>query len=70
MPCILNAANEVAVKAFLDGKIGFMQMPDVVEYSLEKNPYIASPELESLEISDKLTRETAADFINKLQNKK
>jgi len=68
MPCILNAANEVAVKAFLEGKIGFLQMPDVVEYSLGKIPYIAAPELESLEITDKRTREATAGFIHKLQN--
>ena len=70
MPCILNAANEVAVKAFLEGKIGFLQMPDVVEYSLGKIPYIAAPELESLEITDKRTREATAGFIHKLQNKR
>ena len=34
-PCILNAANEMAVTAFLEEKIGFMQMPDVVEYTLD-----------------------------------
>jgi len=70
MPCILNAANEVAVKAFLEKKIGFMQMPDVVEYSMEKIPYIAAPELESLEITDIKTRETAMDYLNKLHHKK
>jgi len=70
MPCILNAANEVAVKAFLEGKIGFLQMPDVVEYSLGKIPYIAASELESLEITDKRTREATAGFIHKLQNKR
>ena len=35
MPCILNAANEIAVNAFLKEKIGFMQMPDIVEYTME-----------------------------------
>jgi 1-deoxy-D-xylulose-5-phosphate reductoisomerase len=70
MPCILNAANETAVKAFLSGEIGFMEMPDVVEYTLERNSYIASPKLESLEISDSQARETAIDFINKLKNRK
>jgi len=70
MPCILNAANEVAVKAFLEGKIGFLQMPDVVEYSLGKIPYIAAPEFESLEITDKRTREATEGFIHKLQNKR
>ena len=70
MPCILNAANEIAVKAFLEGRIGFLKMPEIVEYSMEKIPYIAAPELEALEITDKKTRETAMDYLNKLQNKK
>jgi len=65
MPCILNAANEVAVSAFLTNRIGFLQMPDVVEYTMGKNQYISSPDLESLESSDKQARETAEYFINK-----
>jgi 1-deoxy-D-xylulose-5-phosphate reductoisomerase len=70
MPCILNAANEAAVNAFLSERIGFMQMADVVEYTLGKNHYIASPDLESLESSDRAARETAEKFINKLSNRK
>lgn len=70
MPCTLNAANEIAVNAFLTGKIGFLQMPDTVEYALEKNTYIASPDLESLEFTDKTGRENAEIYINKLLNRK
>lgn len=70
MPCILNAANEIAVKAFLEGRAGFLKMPDIVEYCMEKIPYIAAPEIESLEITDKKTRETAMDYLNKFQDKK
>ena len=70
MPCILNAANEIAVAAFLAGKIGYTQMPDVVEYTMEKNGYISSPGLESLEITDRQARVTAEKFINKLLNEK
>jgi len=69
-PCVLNAANETAVRAFLSGEIGFMQIPDVVEYALENNSYLASPKLESLEISDRQARETANDFISKIKNRK
>ena len=58
-PCILNAANEIAVNAFLDGKIGFLQMTDVVEYALENIPYLGAPSLESLEESDITAREKA-----------
>lgn len=66
MPCILNASNEIAVNAFLSKKIGFLQIPDVVEYTLENSKYLASPDLESLEMTDKSARETAARFIKNL----
>ncbi len=51
MPCIMNAANEVAVNAFLAGKISFLKMSDVVEYTMEKTEYFASPGLGFLEIN-------------------
>jgi 1-deoxy-D-xylulose-5-phosphate reductoisomerase len=70
MPCILNAANEIAVAAFLSEKIKFMQMTDVVENALENNQYLSAPDIKSLEISDKQARETAEKFINKLQTKR
>ena len=68
-PCILNAANEAAVKAFLSGKIGFLQIPAVVEHALEKNSYLAAPDLEALEASDRTARDTADKYINKLRKK-
>lgn len=68
MPCIMNASNEIAVNAFMEGKIGFMQMPDVVEYAMEKCQYNPSPDLDTLEDTDCNARQTAAGFINKLQN--
>ena len=65
LPCILNAANEVAVSAFLSEKIGFMQIPDVVEYTMEKDHFIADPGLEDLEFSDMQSRVTSGEYINK-----
>ena len=67
MPCIMNAANEIAVEAFLNEKIGFMEMPDVVEYTMDNCAYVVSPGLESLELSDAEARETALNYINKLK---
>jgi 1-deoxy-D-xylulose-5-phosphate reductoisomerase len=67
-PCILNAANEIAVRAFLSGRIRFTDMPDVVEHTIENNAYIASPDLASLEMTDKEARETAKNFVKKIQN--
>lgn len=66
MPCILNAANEVAVDAFLKGKLGFLQMPDVVEHTMERSLFDPSPNLDSLELTDINARETAKNYINKL----
>ena len=70
MPCILNAANEIAVNAFLSEKIGFMQMPDVVEHTMENSLYSPSPDLDLLEVTDCNARETANNFINKLYKKR
>jgi 1-deoxy-D-xylulose-5-phosphate reductoisomerase len=70
MCCIMNAANEMAVQAFLSGKIGFLQMPDVVRYSMENSSFSPDPDLDLLELSDKNARETALNYINKLYNKR
>lgn len=64
MPCILNAANEVAVHGFLEGKTGFLQMPDVVEHAMSKTPFVADITLEILEASDYESRERAKDYLN------
>ena len=69
MPCIMNAANEVAVNAFLSGKIGFLQMSDVVEFTMEKTEYLASPGLGFLETSNSLARTVAQKYINELLKK-
>jgi 1-deoxy-D-xylulose-5-phosphate reductoisomerase len=69
MCCILNAANEVAVEAFLSGKIGFLQMPDVVEHTMESNLFSKYPDLDFLEDTDRRAREVASSYIHKLYNK-
>ncbi len=48
IPCILNAANEVAVEAFLSGKITFLQMPVVIEQVMQKVAFVQNPTLEDL----------------------
>ena len=70
MPCILNAANEMAVEAFLDGKIGFTQMPEIVEFTMENSFYSATPDLDFLDATDSSARETARSYINKLQKQR
>lgn len=67
MPCILNAANEIAVEAFLNEKIGFTQMPEIVEHTMENSMYSSTPDLDLLDATDASARETALRFINKIQ---
>jgi 1-deoxy-D-xylulose-5-phosphate reductoisomerase len=62
-PCILNAANEVAVEAFLKEKIGFLQIPDVIEETLSRSTHIKAPELEDYFNSDLLARRVAQEQI-------
>jgi len=69
MPCIMNAANETAVNAFLAGKIGFMQMPDVVEYTMENSLCYSDPDIDLLELTDSKARDIATIYINKLYRK-
>ncbi len=63
MPCVLNAANEIAVAAFLKDKIGFLEMSDVVANCLSKVPYIQQPSYEQYINCDKETRNIATSMI-------
>lgn len=69
-PCAMNAANEMAVNAFLNEKIGFLDIPEVIEHTLEYTKYIASPGLDSLESTDREARIVAENFIKKISYKK
>ena len=62
-PCVLNAANEVAVDAFLHDKIGFLQMSDVVEKCIQKIKFIAKPTYEDYVATDMETRRIATEMI-------
>lgn len=63
MPCVLNAANEVAVKAFLANRIGFLQMTEIVEYCLENIAYIRTPNLSALDETNEETYICAEERI-------
>lgn len=63
MPCILNAANEVVVAAFLQEKIGFLQMSDVIEQTMAKAPFIASPTYDDYVATDAEARRIAAGLF-------
>lgn len=63
MPSILNAANEIAVYAFLRNRIGFLDMTEVVEQTMNKIPFIQSPTLDEYFDSDGEARSFAASLI-------
>ncbi len=71
MPCILNAANEVAVAAFLKDQVGFLQIPEVVEACMHKVSFTEDPSLDDLCNSDKEARIVAREIIygkNRFEN--
>ena len=59
MPCILNAANEIVVAAFLRDAIGFLQMSDVIEKTMEKVSFITAPTYEDYVATDAEARRIA-----------
>ncbi len=65
-PCVLNAANEVVVAAFLEDKVGFLQMSDIIEQCMEEVPFIAKPELEDYVKSDEEARAITHRIIENL----
>ena len=64
MPCILNAANEIAVEAFLNNQLGFLQISDVVERCMEKVPFISKPTLDDYYKTNSTTRKKAKEIID------
>lgn len=64
MPCVLNAANEIAVAEFLKDRIGFLEMSDVVEHCLAKIDFIEVPSYEDYVNTDKETRIKALELID------
>jgi 1-deoxy-D-xylulose-5-phosphate reductoisomerase len=64
LPCVLNAANEIAVFAFLRNRLGFLDMTDLVERTMAKMPFIKNPTLEEYFESDGEARTFAASLIN------
>lgn len=62
-PCILNAANEIAVQAFLEDKVSFLEISDMIEKCLQKVSYIRNPEIEDFIETDKETRAKALELI-------
>jgi len=66
MPCIINAANEIAVAGFLNKNIGFLTMSTIIEQCMQQIPYKASPDLDDYLNTDKETRIFARNLIQQL----
>ena len=63
MPCILNAANEITVAAFLQDKIGFLNMSDLIADCMEKITFVSNPTLEDYIATDEATRKLANELL-------
>ena len=64
-PCVLNAANEVAVAAFLDGRIPFTGIPEIVEGALEEIPARTPTHFDDLYAADAQAREVAGRLVER-----
>jgi 1-deoxy-D-xylulose-5-phosphate reductoisomerase len=63
MPCAMNAANEVAVAAFLNGRSGFVEMSSIIEQSIAKCSFIAKPSFDDYVATDREVRAIASSFV-------
>ncbi|MDB5119670.1 MAG: 1-deoxy-D-xylulose-5-phosphate reductoisomerase [Sphingobacteriales bacterium] len=63
MPCVINAANEVAVAEFLNNRLGFLQMSEVIENCMTKISFLNNPNLEDYLETDKETRVYARELV-------
>ena len=62
-PCVLNAANEIAVAAFLNRQVGFLEMSDLIEETLTRSEFIARPQLEDYIETDRSAREFTENLL-------
>lgn len=67
VPCVMNAANEVVVQSFLNNRVGFTEMSDIIEQTMEKVSFIEHPTLEEYQQSDKDARIYATELTKKSQ---
>lgn len=66
MACIMNAANEAAVAAFLKGRIGFYDITDVVERCMAEGPFVKNPDLETIFQTNDEAYRSASEIIGKI----
>lgn len=66
IPCAMNAANEVAVAAFLRGQIRFTQIPQIIEKTIEKCNFVSSPGIEDIFETDKTSKIVAEENLKQM----
>ena len=64
MPCVMNAANEIAVQAFLQGNISFLDIPEQIEAAMEAHSVVSAPDLDTILEADRWAREFTAARIS------
>lgn len=64
MPCIVNAANEVVVDAFLHDRVSFLGMSDVIERTMQRVAFVATPTYDDYVSTDAEARRVAGELIN------
>jgi len=69
LPCVLNAANEVAVDAFLNKEIAFTQIPEAIDHTMGKHDVLTTPEIDDILVADQWARKTARDWIDRYREK-
>jgi 1-deoxy-D-xylulose-5-phosphate reductoisomerase len=67
--CALNAANEVAVDAFLKDKIGFLEIADINESVMLSSPFMPKAELEDYILTDQLARARALELVDQISKR-
>ena len=65
IPCVLNAANEVANLAFREGRCGFLQMSDVIAETMSKAAFIAKPTYEDYVATDAAARQIVDEYLKR-----
>lgn len=68
LPCVFNAANEIAVNAFLRGEIKFIHIADIVKYTMNEHTLISTPDLDALYTADAWARNVALDVVRSIIN--
>jgi len=64
-PCVMNAANEIAVRSFLSGAVQFVRIPELIRNTMDKVSFVPTPSLEDILASDREGRVVAEEFVSR-----